>query len=512
MKKTLSIIIIVIVTHSSLTAAVYNNINPDDIQNSSIIISSIHTNTQKYNFHSLISSTYLGGSYFDGGLNIGIASDNNGYIFVTGVTSSIDFPTTIGTYDNSYNGGSDIFISKFNNDLTHLVSSTFIGGSSDDETNHRCITVDNNGNVLLTGITNSADFPITNNSYDTSYNGNQDIFIMKLNNNLTSVLCSSFLGGSSIDGSRCDVTIDTNKCDDIYVSGMTKSHNFPTTPNAYLNNYIGGGCDVFISKFDNNLSSLISSTFFGGNENEECPHVCIDPDENIFISGFTSSSDLPTTNGVYDETFNGIEDTFTAKFNGDLSNLIACTYIGSRKYDNAYAMNVDIEGNILLGGHADLGFPTTKGAYMRFGFLKGFISKISGDLTTLVASTFFGRGLYSAYVSDIDSYSDGNIYVTGYTRSIFFKTTPDGFDRRHNGGVDVFFSVLHPDLSLKTYSTYIGGSGDDEIGSAMVINNDGTVCISSGTSSSDFPTTPGAYDETYNGGVDCFILKLDIKK
>ena len=115
-------------------------------------------------------------------------------------------------------------------------------------------------------------------------------------------------------------------------------------------------------------------------------------------------------------------------------------------------------------------------------------------------------------VSDIDSYSDGNIYVTGYTRSIFFKTTPDGFDRRHNGGVDVFFSVLHPDLSLKTYSTYIGGSGDDEIGSAMVINNDGTVCISSGTSSSDFPTTPGAYDETYNGGVDCFILKLDIKK
>ena len=465
-------------------------------------------------FHSLIASTFLGGGSSDGGSQVGIALDKNGNVFVTGTTDSPDFPTTPGACDETLNGGSDIFISKFNADLTQLLASTFIGGSDIDETNRRCITINRNGNVLITGITNSADFPIANTSYDRTYNGNQDIFIIKLNNELSSVLSSTFLGGRSVDGHRCDVSINTDEYDNIYVSGMTGSRDFPTTQNSYSDSYFGGGSDFFIAKFDNNITSLKASTFFGGSENEEWAHVLLDDDTNVFVGGFTSSSDLPTTLGVYDDSFNGVEDSFAAKLNSDLSNLIACTYIGGSRYDNCYTMNIDRDGNILLGGHADFGFPTTPRALRRFPFLfiaNGFVSKLSGDLSSLIASTFIPDGLQGSVCTSIDSDIDGNIIVAGYTRAFLFHRTSNAFDKTHNGGVDIFISKLNQNLSNLMYSTFLGGSGDDAPGSALIVNDDGTLYLGSGTSSHDFPTTDNAYDETFNGGVDCFITKLNVE-
>lgn len=513
MKKTICLITGLIITSiisSCYALPVYYTNNLMNSNAYDVLVDN-HFKEKTHIIESLLFSTFLGGSYYDGGFNVGITSDNNGNIFVTGITSSQDFPTTNGAYDETFNGGSDIFISKFNSDLTKLLSSTFVGSSENDETNRGCITIDRNGNVLLTGITNSVDFPITNNSYDSTYNGNQDIFVIKLDNKLSSLLSSTFIGGSSVDGDRCDVSINTNGNDDIYLSGMTGSRNFPTTKDSYSDSYFGGGCDFFIAKFDNNLSSLKYSTFFGGTESEEWAHLFLDEDNNVFVGGFTSSSDLPTTNGAYDETFNGVEDTFVVKFNSDLTILIACTYLGGRQDDSCFTMNIDIDGNILLGGHAGFGFPTTREAYRRFylSTTKGFISKLSGDLSTLIASTFITGGFRGAVCHSIDSDVERNIYVVGYTRALLFPTTSNAFDRRHNGGVDVFVSMLDRDLSTLKYSTFLGGSSDDEVGSALLVDSIGNIYVGSGTASSDFPITLNSYDETFNGGVDCFIAKLN---
>jgi len=515
MKKTLclitGIITISIISSSHALPVYYNNniINTNNNIYNLLVDSNFKEKTN--NIDSLLISTFLGGSRSDGGFNVGITSDKDGNIFVTGVTSSLDFPTTNGAYDITFNGGSDIFISKFNPDLTELLSSTFIGGSENDETNRGCISIDKNGHVLLTGITNSVDFPITNSSYDSTYSGNQDIFIMKLNNDLSSILNSTFLGGSSIDGYLCDISINTNVNGDIYVSGRTGSRNFPTTQNSYSDSYFGGSSDFFIAKFDNNISSLKTSTFFGGSRNEEWTHLFLDNDNNVFVGGFTSSSDIPTTSGAYDESFNGVEDTFVAKFNNDLNNLIACTYLGGSQYDNCYTMNIDKDGNILLGGHADYGFPITRGAFRRFSFskTKGFISKLNGDLSNLIASTFLVGGFQGSVCMSIDSDIEGNIYAVGYTRALLFPTKNNAFDRTHNGGVDVFVSMLDRDLSTLMYSTFLGGNSDDEVGSALLVDSSGIIYVGSGTASSDFPTTSNSYDVTFNGVVDCFIAKLN---
>ena len=167
----------------------------------------------------------------------------------------------------------------------------------------------------MTGDTYSTNFPTTSGAYDTSYNGYEDVFVSKLNGGLTSLLASTFLGGSDGDDGY-SLTLDTSG--NVYVTGDTDSTDFPTTIGAYDTSY-NGYHDVFVSKLDGGLTSLLASTFLGGAGDDWGYSLTLDTSGNVYVTGYTKSSNFPTTSGAYDTSFNGYHDVFVSKLDGNLS-------------------------------------------------------------------------------------------------------------------------------------------------------------------------------------------------
>ncbi len=181
-----------------------------------------------------------------------MAIDTNGNIYVAGGTGSNDFPTTNGSLADTYLGDEDGFISKLSSDLSQLLSSTYFGGSEDDDVIYS-ITI-YSGNIYITGITRSDNFPTTNGAYDETYNGRKDGFISKLSPDLSTLIASTYFGGSSTDWPE---SIATDSNGNVYVVGYTSSINFPTTSGAYDTNRHGWS-DAFIFKLSNDLSAASS--------------------------------------------------------------------------------------------------------------------------------------------------------------------------------------------------------------------------------------------------------------
>ncbi|MYL22077.1 hypothetical protein GLW04_19635, partial [Halobacillus litoralis] len=189
----------------------------------------------------LVYSTYLGGTGFDRGS--GIAVDEMGNAYVTGVTRSVGFPTTPGAFDTTYNGSNDGFVTKLNADGSILVYSTYLGGTGSDQGSG--IAVDEMGNAYVTGLTSSVDFPTTPGAFDTTYNGNEDAFMTKLNVDGSTLVYSTYLGGTS---SEQGFGIAVDEMGNAYVTGLTSSVDFPTTPDAFDTTY-NGSADAFVTKF-----------------------------------------------------------------------------------------------------------------------------------------------------------------------------------------------------------------------------------------------------------------------
>ncbi len=395
----------------------------------------------------LLASTYLGGSSDDYVRSIAIDSSKN--IYIAGQTSSSDFPTTADAYDTSKNGYSDAFVVRLSGDLTHLLASTFLGGASDDYV--YSIAIDPSGIVLcVTGRTLSSDFPTTPGAYDTSYK-NGDAFIAKLNLNLSRLLASTYLGGTGNDYGN-SIAIDSQR--NIYVCGDTCSSDFPTSDNAYDTSFNGGFGDVFVSKLNWDLTRVLASTFLGGVTDDFANTLAIDSHGNIYVSGQTESLDFPTTPAAYDTSFNNgdafvskltgdltrlLASTYLGGADDDFINSIAIGPDG----------NIYVGG---YTGSSD--FPTTRGAYdaSKGVYFDAFVSKLSGDLTSLLASTFWG-GDSMDFVRSIVIDPSGNIYVTGETQTSTFPTTPDAYDTSYNGNIsmaftyDAFVSKLDSNLS-----------------------------------------------------------------
>ncbi|MFZ8846266.1 MAG: SBBP repeat-containing protein [Candidatus Hydrothermia bacterium] len=449
---------------------------------------------------SLLASTYLGGNYVDYGLSIYV--DNSGYVYVAGGTGSSDFPTN--GYDNSFNGGfRDVFISKFDNSLSTLLASTFLGGSDDESASSIYVV---GIYVYVTGFTRSSDFPISPTAYDNTLDAG-DVFVSKLNNQLSALIASTFLGGSS-DEEACCISVDASG--NVYVAGRTVSTDFPTTPSAYDNSH-NGIWDAFVSKLDNNLTSLLASTYLGGSIFEAVYSLYVDGSGNVYVVGETSSSDFPTTPSAYDNTYNGPGDAFISKFNSSLSTLAASTFLGGSGSEIAFSVFVDQSGNVYVAGMTTSSdFPTTLSAYDNSfnGAADAFISKFDNSLSTLIASTFLGGSGFDRAIS-IFLDSNKNVYVSGITFSSDFPTTPSAYDNSINGGVDVFVSKLDSSLSSLIASTYLGGTDDDFVQS-LFVEQDDEVFVCGYTRSTDFPTTTPAYDPNFNGGFwDVFVSKFN---
>ena len=488
----------------------------------------------------LLASTFLGGSGGDEAMSITI--DSSGNVYVTGGTRSMDFPTSTGAYDTSFNGDEDIFISKLDPDLQNLLASTFLGGAGEDLV-AKPITIDSSGNVYVAGETGSTDFPTITGAYDDTFNGDYDAFVSKLDSNLENLLASTFLGGA--DGDTA-FSLDMDSSGNVFVAGTTGSSDFPVNAVAYDTTH-NGSLDIFVSKLDGNLQSMLASTFIGGT-GAELGGVFLDSSGNVYVGGATDSTDFPIIAGAYDTTYNGAAscdgngdgngdddddddddddfdicgDAFVSKLDSNLENLLASTFLGGAGLDGCLCGMIDSSGNVYVAGETtSTDFPATAGAYDTTfnGVVDGFVSRLDSNLQNLLASTFLGgAGDDSAESMTIDS--NGNVYVAGETHSSDFPITTNAYDTTYNddpiycGGGDAecgdaFISKLDSNLQSLLASTFLG-SDLSESAKSIAIGSNGDVYVTGYTGSMFFPATAGAYDTTYDGyRGDAFIAKFD---
>ena len=450
----------------------------------------------------LLASTFIGDGDNDWGYSIAV--DENGNVFVTGYAWSDNFPSSAGSYNETFNGIKDAFVSKLTNDLSTLLASTFLGGSSWE--NGHSVIVESTGDVLISGATGSRDFPMAGASYDNTYNGGtNDVFVCKLNNDLSTMIASTYIGGGD-DDYGYDLTLDNTG--NVFVTGRTESDDYPAI-GGFDNTFNGGFEDVFVSKLNNGLSSLLASTYIGGNTDEGSDAIITDDAGNVFISGFTYSDDFPTAGVPYDDTHNGSGDIFVAKFNNNLSMLTSATFIGGTNFEESHAMTLDSSQNVFIAGYTGSPeYPSTPGVYDET-FNENhdaIITKLDNNLSNILASTFIGG------TSDDDCYGlviEGaeNVFITGISFSTDYPTTGNATDDSHNGERDIFLSRFSFDLSELIESTYLGG-GDNDWALDLTIDDAGSVFIGGGTYSGDFPMEGSPYDNSFNGGEDVIIAKI----
>ena len=458
----------------------------------------------------LLASTFLGGSFNEYSYSVGFNA-SSGNVYVAGYTWASDFPTTPGAYNEIHNGSADVFVSMLDINLSRLKASTFLGGVSSDMAHS--IASDVSGNIYVTGHTLSGDFPTTLGAYDENHNGAVDAFVSKLDSDLSTLSASTFLGGASDEWGR---SITVSGANYVYVTGETYSNvDFPTTLGAYDETHNGGLQDVFVSVFDITLASLGYSTFLGGSSDDISYSIAVDiANAFVYVLGRTDSTDFPTTLGAYDEVYNSNGDVFVSKLDYQLSTLSASTFLGGTDLEFGSSMTLEGTSNVYVtGGTQSTDFPTTLGAYDEVyngGNGDAFVSKLDSNLTTLSASTFLGGSTFLGEAGEsIALDGSGNVCVIGWTVSTDFPTTPGAHDQTHNGGEDVFVSKLDSNLSTLGYSTFLGGSSNDE-GVSIAGDWYGNVYVTGRTVSSDFPIASGAYDQHYGGSGDAFVSKLGL--
>jgi hypothetical protein len=455
----------------------------------------------------LVYSTYLGGASDD--LGFGIAVDAAGSAYVAGLTVSTDFPTTTGGFDTT-NEPFDAFVTKVNSTGSALVYSTYLGGIGFDQ--GLGIAVDAASNAYVTGETSATNFPTTPGAFDTSFNGGSDVFVTKLNAAGSDLVYSTYLGGSGPFGDEGrGIAVDV--AGNAYVTGFTTSTDFPTTTGAFDMTF-NGNADAFVTKVNSTGSALVYSTYLGGTSDELGNGIAVDLARNAYVTGVTTSTNFPTTLGTFDATFSGSRDAFVTKLNTTGSApLLYSTYLGGTFFDQGLGIAVDAAGNAYVTGETSSSdFPTTLGAFdtTHNVSVDAFVTKLNATGSApLLYSTYLG-GSSGDGGNGIAVDAAGNAYVTGSTQSTDFPTTPGAFDTTFNGGPDAFVTKLNATGSAPLlYSTYLGGIPVD-VGSGIAVDAAGDAYVTGFTQSTNFPTTPGAFDTTFNGTNDAFVTKIEI--
>jgi uncharacterized repeat protein (TIGR01451 family) len=361
----------------------------------------------------LLYSTFLGGSGADAGS--GIAVDASGNAYITGNTSSSNFPT-VNALQPSYGGGSeDAFVSKLTASGSALLYSTYLGGSALDR--GAGIAADASENAYVTGPTNSSNFP-TVNPLQASIGGSNDAFVTKLNASGSVLLYSTYLGGSSGDvstGIACDASGNA------YITGATASSNFPTVNPAQAS-HGGGSSDAFVSKLNASGSALLYSTYLGGSGSDFAHGIAIDASGNADITGVTSSSNFPTVNPLQPSK-GGLSDAFVSKLNASGSALLYSTYLGGSDDDIGFGIGADTSGNAYITGFtASFDFPTmnpiqaSNGGATNGGGGDAFVAKIAATADMTIAKTHTGNFLQgqtgASYTITASNAGDGASFGT----------------------------------------------------------------------------------------------------
>ena len=333
----------------------------------------------------LVYSTYLGGNR--GAYAFGIAVDSAGNAYVTGQTSSTDFPTVNAIQPSFGGGNSDAFVTKINAAGNALAYSSYLGGSGD-ETAYG-IAVDPTGNIYVAGATDSTDFP-TANAHQPANHGYYDGFATKINADGTAYVYSTYLGGSANDNAY---GVAADSAGNAYITGGTESTDFPTA-NA-IQPVSGGDGDAFVTKISSSGNALVYSTYLGGSGPDQGNGIAVDSAGNAYITGYTISADFPTANAVQ-PNLDGPVDAFVTKMNSSGSALTYSTYLGGSNADYGNGIAVDSTGNAYVTGYTDsLDFPTVNAIQPipfggRRGYTDAFVTKYNAAGSALVYSTYLG--------------------------------------------------------------------------------------------------------------------------
>ena len=346
----------------------------------------------------LVYSTYLGGSYDDIAYGIAVDASNNSY--VTGYTYSSNFPTE-DAYQSINAGSQDVFVTKLNSAGNALVYSTYLGGGSLEAA--LSITVDITNNAYITGYTWSDNYP-TQNAYQNSLMGMNDVFITKLNPSGGALVYSTYLGGSDNDYAW-GVAVDVSG--NAYVTGSTGSYDFPTQ-NAYQPSS-GGDNDAFVSKLSSSGTSLIYSTYLGGYGYDEAFGIKVDSTGSAYVAGYTYSYNFPIKK-AYQDYFGGYTDAFITKVHPTGDSLVFSTYLGGNSLDCVNAIAIDSSGSAYVAGvTASDNFPT-QNPYQGYnaGSIDAFVSKLTPGYWLTVDKSGYGSVSSDPpgiYCGTFDSYS-----------------------------------------------------------------------------------------------------------
>jgi Beta-propeller repeat len=433
-------------------------------------------------------STYLGGLRDDHAF--GIAVDKEGSAYITGQTASIDFPTA-NPFQPSRDGAvpacfvcADAFISKLDPTGSALIYSTYLGGAEHDH--GETVGVDGDGNAYVAGLTSSRDFPTRDAMQATHGGSTYDAFVTKLNSAGSALVYSTYLGGRQNDGAG-SIAIDGSG--NAFVTGTTFSPDFPTL-NA-LQPALGGqfgADDVFVTALTGS-GGLFYSSYLGGSKRDLGFSIAIDNQNNIYLTGITSSPDFPTANplqviygGPADICVQELcGDVFIAKLDPTGVTLIYSTYVGGSGDEGGLGIAVSATGEAYLTGFTtSTNFPTHNALQAAHaGDSDQFILKMNATGSALVFSTYLGGSAYdqgSAIATD----ASGNVYVAGRTNSPDFPVA-NPFQPVFGGNLgfcydascgDATVAKISASGSALLYSSFLGGGYDDEANGIAVDRNE----------------------------------------
>jgi hypothetical protein len=448
---------------------------------------------------SLTYSTYLGAA---GDQAKGVAVDSAGDAYVTGRTLSAAFPVVNPLQSTNKSKSGTAFVAKLNASGSALVYSTYLGGSVSDQAN--AIAVDSSGDAYVTGSTCSSDFP-TVTPAQASLKGVCDGFAAELNAAGSSLVYSTFLGGSgtvesgtSLSDEGFGIAVDASG--DAYVAGGTWSADFPTVNP--IQSY-GGGEDAFLCKLSPGGATLVYSTYLGGAAQDQGSGIAVDSSGNAYVTGFTLSSNFPTASPLQASNKATTYGTaFVAKLNPSGSALVYSTYLGGSVMETGEGIAADSGGNAYVAGATwSSDFPTflplQPGNAAQHGGSNAFVAKLNAAGSALVYSTYLGgsghatnatpsSGGDTAYGIAVDP--SGVVFVAGLTGSPDFPAV-NALQPSNNSPDQstAFVACLDAAGTALGYSTYLGGTGNDQANSVAVGASDNTY-LAGETTSTDFPT------------------------
>lgn len=490
--------------------------------------------------------------------------DAQGNLYTGGTIFNVGYPVTVGAYSNVFNGppaygNTDVVITKYNSNGTGLLFSTYLGGSGSEVVGSLIVNASNQ--LYLYGATGSANFPTTTGAFDNTFNGGSylfftfngtkfnsgtDIYVTCFNAAGSSLLASTYVGGSANDGvnhvnavvsytalftetcptptvlniplteHRADSLqynygdqyrgeIQLDKQGNVYIASSTRSSNFPAING--FDNTLDGQQDAVVFKFNPGLSSLVWSNFLGGSGNDAGYSLIVTDSMFTYVTGGTWSTDFPVQTGCYSTSYNGGKaDGYVAKINPQGNAILKATYLGTNSYDQSYFVQKDNNSNIYVYGQSLGNMPVIGPVYSNPNSHQ-FITQFNNQLTQVNRSTVIGSGQSTLDISPSAFSVDncGNIYISGWGGNITDTFNLSGMPTSTNAlyptppnGRDFYLMTLSPGLSSFLYGTYFGGNCSEEHvdGGTSRFDPKGkiyqSVCAGCG-GNDDFPVSPGAW-------------------